>query len=188
MKSSFPLRLAPAVLLGLLLGVPAGGQNAASPGDFPLKTFFSVRSAQPDDTIPDTLREQFEKDDGSPLRSVPIDLDGDGRDEKFVLCAVPTASGGYRWLVYDVTRAVGRGIIVGAIIFVGRETDGGFPRLESYWKQGGEMSVVFRYAFDKTRFGRTGTKALTPWETSEFFRAKPPLDFERELIEIKSPS
>ena len=188
MKSRPPFRLVPAVLLGLLFVAPSEGQNAAPLGDFALRTFFSVRSARPDDTIPDALREQFEKDDGSPLRSVPIDLDGDGRDEKFVLCAVPTASGGYQWLVYDVTRAVGRGIVVGAIIFVGRETDGGFPRLESCWKQGGEMSVVFRYAFDKTRYGRTGTKALTAWETSEFFRAKPPLDFERELLEIKSPS
>jgi hypothetical protein len=47
------------------------------------------------------------------------------------------------------------------------------------------MSVVSRYAFDKTRYGRTGTKALTLWETSEYFRAKGPLDLERELAEIK---
>jgi hypothetical protein len=188
MKRRAPLRLGSVVLLGLSLGAFLDGQVAAPATDFPLRTFFSVRSAQPDDAIPDILRDQFEKDDGSPLRSVPVDLDGDGREEKFVLCGVPTASGGYQWLVYDVARGVGRGIVVGAIIFIGLEKDGGYPRLESYWKQGGDMSVIFRYTFDKTRYGRTGTKALTLWETSEFFRAKPPLDFERELVEIKSPS
>lgn len=182
------VRLLPALLLGLLLGISSDGQAPPPASDFPMRTFFTVRSAQPDDTIPEILREQFEKDDGSPLRSVAVDLDGDGREEKFVLCGVPRASGGYQWLVYDVARGVGRGVVVGAIIFIGQEKDGGYPRLESYWKQGGEMSVVFRYTFDKSRYGRSGTWALTPWETSEFFRAKPPLDFERELIEIKSPS
>ena len=184
MRRPFP-RLASALLLGLLLAAFSSGQAPAPSSDFSLRTFFSVRSARPDSTIPDILRGQFENDDGGPLRSVAVDLDGDGRNEKFVLCGVPRASGGYQWLVYDVARGVGRGIVVGAIIFIGREKDGGYPRLESYWKQGGEMSVLFRYAFDKSRYGRSGTRALTPWETSEFFRAKPPLDPELELVEIK---
>jgi hypothetical protein len=173
------------VVLAAFLGGPAsGGQSAVPGGDFPMRTFFSVRSAQPDDTIPDALRQQFEKDDGGPLRSVPIDLDGDGVPEKFVLCGVPSLSGGYQWLVYDVRNATGRGVIVGTLIFVGRETDGGWPRLETCWKQGGDMSVVSRYAFDKTRYGRTATKALTLWETSEYFRSKGPLDAASELVEI----
>jgi hypothetical protein len=135
--------------------------------------------------VPESLRQQFEKDDGGPLRSVSIDLDGDGREEKFILCGVPTAAGGYQWLVYDPAREVSRGLVIGAMIFVGRESDGGLPRLETYWKQGGDMSVIFRYTFSKGRYGRSGTRALTLWETSEYFRAKPPLDFERELLEIK---
>ncbi len=180
-----PTRLAPVLLAGLLLQPASDGQIAAPTDDFPLRTFFSVRSAQLDDSIPGILREQFEKDEGGPLRSVSVDLDGDGRAEKFVLSNKPTSGGGYQWLVYDPARGVGRGIVVGAIIFIGRETDGCYPRLETYWKQGGDMSIVFRYAYDKGRYGRTGTRALTLWETSEFFRAKPPLDLERELVEIK---
>jgi hypothetical protein len=185
-----PAFLAPLALpLLLALTVPSGGQTAGPPDDFPMRTFFSVRSAQPDGTIPAVLREQFEKDDGSPLKSVPIDLDGDGREEKFVLCGVPTAAGGYQWLVFDPARGVGRGIVIGAIIFVGRLADGGYPRLETYWKQGGDMSVVSRYTYARGRYARSGTRALTLWETSEFFRAKPPLDLERELaeFEIKEP-
>jgi len=184
MRRSF-VRLLPALVAGLLLGVGSQGQIAAPADDFPLRTFFSVRSAQLDDSIPAILREQYEKDEGGPLRSVTVDLDGDGRAEKFVLSSKPTSGGGYQWLIYDPARGVGRGIVVGAIIFIGRETDGLYPRLETYWKQGGDMSIVFRYAYAKGRYGRSGTRALTLWETSEFFRAKPPLDLERELVEIK---
>jgi hypothetical protein len=180
-----PVRIVLALAAGFILGLPSDGQVSAPQTDFPVRTFFSVRSARPDDTIPAVLREQFEKDDGSPLRSVPVDLDGDGKEEKFVLCGVPSASGGYQWLVFDPARGVGRGIVIGAIIFVGRESDGGLPRLETYWKQGGDMSIVFRYTYAAGRYGRSGTRALTLWETSEYFRAKPPLDLERELAEIK---
>ncbi len=179
------LRLAAVLLAAGVLCLPAPGQIAAPQAEFSMKTFFSVRSAQPDETVPAVLREQFEKDDGGPLRSVAIDLDGDGALEKLVLCGVPSAAGGYQWLVYDVKRGTGRGVVIGAMIFVGRETDGGFPRLETYWKQGGDMSVVSRYTFAKGRYGRSGTRALTLWEASEFFRAKGPLDLERELLEIK---
>jgi hypothetical protein len=177
--------VAPAVLAGLLLSAPSEGQIEASAPDFPVRTFFSVRSARPDATIPAVLREQFEKDDGSPLKSVPVDLDGDGKDEKFVLCGVPTPAGAYQWLVFDPARGVGKGVVAGAIVFVGRESDGGYPRLETYWKQGGDMSVVYRYTYAKGRYTRSGTRALSLWETSEFFRAKPSLDLDRELAEIK---
>lgn len=161
------------------------GQSTGRRDEFSIRTFFSVRSAQPDDTVPEILREQFEKDEGEPLRSVPIDLNGDGTPEKLVLSAAPSQSGGYQWLVFDVKNGTGRGLIIGTLIFVGRETDNGYARLETYWKQGGDMSVVSRYAFDRTRYGRTGTRALTLWEASEYFRAKGPLDLERELVEIK---
>jgi len=179
------LLFVPAVLAGLLLAVPSDGQLAAPASDFPIRTFFSVRSARPDATIPAILREQFEKDNGSPLKSVPVDLDGDGKDEKFVLCGVPTPAGAYQWLVFDPVRGVGKGVVAGAILFIGRESDGGYPRLETYWKQGGDMSVVYRYTYAKGRYARSGTRALSLWETSEFFRAKPPLDLDRELAEIK---
>ena len=173
------------VLAAGLAALPSRGQNAARPNEFPMRTFFSVRSAVGDPAVPAALREQFEKDDGSPLRSVAIDLDGDGKDEKFVLCGVPSAAGGYQWLVFDPARGAGRGIVIGALIFVGRETDGGYPRLETYWKQGGDMSVVSRYAFANGRYVRSESRALSLWEASEFFRAKGSLDLDRELAEIK---
>jgi len=175
----------PAALLCLVLGYASGGQISAPAPGSSLRTFFTVRSARPDDTLPPELRKEFEKDDGSPLRSVAIDLDEDGREEKFVLCGVLSGTGGYQWLVYDPYRNASRGVVVGTIVFVGRESDNGYPRLETYWKQGGDMSIVFGYQYARGRYGRVGTRALTLWETSEYFRAKPPLDLDQELVEIK---
>lgn len=168
-----------------LLGPHAPGQIAAPAADFPMRTFFSVRSAQPDSTIPDVLREQFEKDDGSPLRSVSIDLNADGRDEKLVLCGVPSAVGGYQWLVFDPFTGVGRGVVIGTLFFVGREADSGYARLETYWRQGGKMSIVSLYTFARGRYVRSETRALSLWEASEYFRSKGPLDLDQELAEIK---
>jgi len=179
------MRILIAVLATGLFGLPGPAQIAPPGPDFPMRTFFSVRSARPDNSIPEAFREQFEKDDGSPLRSVSIDLDGDGKAEKFVLCGVPSPAGGYQWLVYDQSRGVGRGIVIGTIVFVGRQTDSGYPRLETYWKQGGNMSVVSRYGFSGGRYVRSGSRALSLWESSEYFRGKGPLDLELELAEIK---
>jgi len=186
MRKTPRLVLTLAVLFCPVLDPLSHGQDPPAP--FPassLRTFFTVRSAQPDDTLPPEFRKEFEKDDESPLRSVAIDLDGDGNAEKFYLCGVAAATGGPQWLVYDPARGTARGIVVGTIVFIDRETDNGYPRLETYWKQGGDMSVVFNYRYGRQRYGRVATKALTLWETSEFFRQKPPLDLDQELVEIK---
>ncbi|HUT08329.1 MAG TPA: hypothetical protein VMY15_05740 [Candidatus Latescibacteria bacterium] len=169
----------------LATDLPAAGQVPEPAPSSSLKTFFTVRSAQPDDTLPPEIRKEFEKDDDSPLRSVAIDLNGDGKEEKFVLCGVLSAAGGPQWLVYDPAKGAARGIIIGTIVFIDRESDDGYPELETYWRQGGTMSVVFRYKYARGRYGRVGTQAMTLWETSEYFRAMPPLDLDKELVEIK---
>ena len=182
-KTRFLLTLA--VLSCLVPELPSGGQIPESATASPLKTFFTVRSARPDATLPPTLRREFDKDDGRPLKAVAIDLDGNGKEEKFVLCAAPSAGGGYQWLVFDPARGVSRGVVVGTIVFISRESNDGYPKLETYWKQGGDMSVVFGYKYARGRYSRDDTRALTLWETSEYFRAKPPLDLDKELVEIK---
>lgn len=176
-----------ALLVLILLGAAAETRSLAATGQQnDLRTFFTVRSAQPDDSLPVELRKEFEKDEGGPLRSVAIDLDGDGAAEKIFLSPTLSATGGFQWLIYDVKNGVSRGVIVGTIVFVERQVDRSWPRLETYWRQGGDMSVVFRYIFDVSRYGRVETKVLTLAETSAYFRAKPPLDLERELVEIRS--
>jgi hypothetical protein len=179
------LLLTLAIFSFLTADLPSAGQVPEPAPSSSLKTFFTVRSAQPDDTLPPEIRKEFEKDDESPLRSVTIDLDGNGKEEKFVLCGVPSTAGGPQWLVYDPATGAARGIVVGTIVFISRESDDGYPKLETYWRQGGAMSVVFRYKYARGRYGRVGTQAMTLWETSEYFRAKPPLDLDQELVEIK---
>jgi hypothetical protein len=179
------LLLTLAIFFFLAAVLPPAGQIPEPAAASSLRTFFTVRSAQPDETLPPEVRKEFEKDDGSPLKSVAVDLDGNGKEEKFVLCGVLSAAGGPQWLIYDPATGASRGVIVGTIVFIGQESDDGNPKLETYWRQGGAMSVVFRYKYARGRYGRVGTRAMTLWETSEYFRAKPPLDLDKELVEIK---
>jgi hypothetical protein len=109
MRKTPRLVLTLAVLFCLVLDPLSYGQDPPAPSPASsLRTFFTVRSAQPDDTLPPELRKEFEKDDESPLRSVAIDLNGDGNAEKFYLCGVLAATGGPQWLVYDPARNAAR--------------------------------------------------------------------------------
>jgi hypothetical protein len=175
------------VLISLLgLALASGSQEAPDQPSGSIRTFFTARSAKPDDTLSEGARQQFEDDDGRPLRAVALDLNGDGKEEKFFLSGIPSKSGGSQWLVWDSAASAVRGLIVGSIIFVGRETDEGFPRLETYWKQGGDMSVVFDYAFSRGKYARVNSRSLTVPEINEYFRTKPPIDLDKELAEIKA--
>jgi hypothetical protein len=180
---------AAAVLALLALGFASNGQESAPPQSpspsLAVRTFFSIRSAALDETVGEEVREDFEVDDGSPLKSVSIDLNGDGRLEKFVLNSVLSGSGGSQWLVTDTSRGISRGLVVGSIIFVLDRNDEGYPRLETYWKQSVTMAVVFEYTYSRGRYVRTNSRALTVPEIAEYFRQKPPLDLDRELVEIR---
>lgn len=172
-------------LVWLTMGMGGGGQDPTTPTGGSLRTFFTVRSAEVDESLPAELAAEFEKDDGAPLKSVVYDLNGDGRSEKFVLGGSLSPSGGRQWLVYDPARETVRGGIIGSIVFVEQNAREGYPVLETYWKQGREMAVVFRYAYTRGRYARVHSRSLTVQEISDYFRSKPPLDQEFELIEIK---
>jgi len=188
MSAHRPARPA-AVLAGLLLAaLIAGSQEvpAPAPAPGPIRTFFTARSAKPDDDLSEEARKEFEDDDGRPLSAVALDLKGDGGEFKFFLSSVPSKSGGHQWLVWDRGAGTLRGLVVGSIIFVERENDDGFPRLETYWKQGGNMAVVFNYAYSRGRYVRVNSRSLTVPEINDYFRTKPPIDLDKELVEIKA--
>jgi hypothetical protein len=186
MLSKRPAGLAATLMFLLALALSAGFQETPAQPSGTIRTFFTARSAKADDTLPEEARKDFEDDDGRPLRAVAIDLNGDGQEEKFYLSSVPSKSGGSQWLVWDPVNNAIRGLIVGSIIFVGRETGEGFPPLETYWKQGGDMSVVFNYAYTRGKYVRVDSRALTVPEINEYFRTKPPIDLDKELVEIKA--
>jgi hypothetical protein len=177
----------PALVASLLVMALAAGYQETPPQPAgPIRTFFTAHSAKADDDLPEEARQEFEDDDGRPLRAVAIDLNGDGREEKFYLSAVPSKSGGSQWLIWEPAANAIRGLIVGSIIFVGRDLGEGLPPLETYWRQGGEMSVVFNYAYARGKYTRVDSRALTIPEINEYFRTKPPIDLDKELIEIKA--
>jgi hypothetical protein len=189
MRDKRPARLFLPLLLLMSLALLSKSQETppqASPAPGAVRTFFTARSAKPDDSLPEEARRDFEDDDGRPLRSVTFDLKGDGTEFKFYLSAVQSKSGGNQWLVWDSAASVIRGLLVGSMIFVGRESDDGFPRLETYWRQGGEMAVVFNYAYARGKYVRTSSRSLTVPEINDYFRTKPPIDLDKELVEIKA--
>jgi hypothetical protein len=189
MSDKRPVRLAVPLLLALTLALAARHQETPPQASQPpgtVRTFFTARSAKPDDALPEEARKEFEDDDGRPLRSVTFDLKGDGTEFRFYLSSVSSKSGGSQWLVWDSAAKTLRGLIVGSIIFVGREIDDGFPRLETYWRQGGEMSIVFNYTSTRGKYVRTASRSLTVPEIDEYFRTKPPIDLDKELAEIKA--
>jgi hypothetical protein len=181
-----PAGLAANLMLVMALALSAGFQETPPQPSGTLRTFFTARSAKADDALPEKARKEFEDDDGRPLRSVSLDLKGDGTEFKFYLSSVPSKSGGSQWLIWDPAANVVLGLVVGSIIFIERETDDGFPRLETYWKQGGEMSVVFNYTCTKGKYVRVNSRSLTVPEINEYFRTKTPLDLDKELVEIKA--
>jgi len=172
------------VLLTLFL--TAASQEIPQTPAGTIRTFFTTRSAKPDDSLSEEAREEFEDDDGRPLQAVAIDLNGDGTEEKLFLSGVPSKSGGRQWLVWDTAANAARGVIIGSIIFVERDADDGFARLETYWKQAGEMSIVFDYALTRGKYARVNSRSLTVPEIDEYFRTKPPLDLDKELVEIQA--
>lgn len=180
-----------AVAAGLLLAaLLAGAQEPPAPAPAQplglIRLFFTARSAKAGDDLGEEARKEFEDDDGRPLKAVALDLRGDGTEFKFFLSSVLSRSGGYQWLVADGTTGRTYGLVVGSIIFVERENDDGFPRLETFWRQGGEMAVVFNYQFTRGRYVRVDSRSLSVSEINEYFRTKPPIDLDKELVEIKA--
>lgn len=179
------LILAAILALGVPCGLGAVGQEAPQAAAGVVRTFFSVRSAKPDAAVPAELTKSFEGYKGGPLSSLEYDLDGDGQAEKFVLYKGSGLARGNQWIVFSVKDNTLLGLLTGTMIFVIDGPDGGFPRLESYWRQGGDMAIVFEYAFTDGRYTRQASRSLSPVEISEYFRGKPPVDPDKELVKTE---
>ncbi len=193
------LSLSSAVLLALPLPPFLRPGQDAAPESLTYRTYFTLRSAQDDPTVPPTVREEFSRlrkeklarerrDDteasgAGVLSTVALDLDGDGNDEKFATGRGAGSGLGTVWVVYNPRNGRLMGTLTGSVVFVARESDGGWPRLETYMKSAPETAVAFSYVFSGTRYQKTRARALTLPEIDEYFRRKPQLG--RELEEFK---
>lgn len=194
----------PAAVLALLFLPPAlrPREQARPAEELTCRTFFTLRSAAPETDVPAAVRDDLDRlrkeklarerkaaaetEPGAapppPLRAVSTDLEGDGQPEKFY-AGDPAAASGTVWIVFSPARNAVLGSITGSVIFVARETDEGWPRLETYMKTNAQTAVVSEYAFGGTRYTKTRSRVLSLSEIDEYFRSKPPLV--AELAEFK---
>jgi len=173
--------------------------QAAEPESVTYRTYFTVRSAQEDATVPATVRQEISRlrqekmarerrgdsEEGGvgALSTIALDLNGDGLAEKIATGSGAGSAAGTVWVVYNPRNGRLMGTLTGSIVFVARESDEGWPRLETYMKSAPETAVAFFYVFSGTRYQKTRARALTLPEIDEYFRRKPPLG--RELEEFR---
>jgi len=172
--------------------------QAAAPEAFTYRTYFTIRSAVGDSSVPGTVRAEIsrlrkeklarerrpEEEGGlGTLRALSLDLDGDGLPEKIATGSGSGADAGTIWVVYNPRNSRLMGTLTGSIIFVAREADEGWPRLETYMKTTPETAVTFFYVFSGSRYQKARARALTLPEIDEYFRRKPTLG--RELEDFK---
>jgi hypothetical protein len=195
-----------ALALALALALAGAGARpdgqAAPAGELTYRTFFTHRSAKPETDVPAAVREELDRlrkekrtrdrkatGENRPgtssrpvIRAVAWDLEGDDRPEKFY-AGDPSAASGTIWIVYSPARSAVLGSITGSVVFVARETDEGWPRLETYMKTNAQTAVVSEYSFGRTRYAKTRSRVLSLPEIDDYFRLKPPLV--EELAEFK---
>jgi len=173
--------------------------QAAAPEILTYRTYFTIRSAVGDSSVPGTVRAEISRlrkeklarerrgdEEGGgvgTLRALTLDLDGDGLPEKFATESGDGSGAGTVWVIYNPRNSRLMGTLTGSIVFVAREADEGWPRLETYMKSAPETAVAFFYVFSGSRYQKARARALTLPEIDEYFRRKPPLG--RELEEFK---
>lgn len=189
------LPLAAVILLALPLLMFLWTGQAAAPEALTYRTYFTPRSAQYDPSAPATVRGEVNRlrkeklarerrgEAGGgvgALSTLSLDLDGDGLPEKFATESGSASGAGSVWVVYNPRNGRLMGTLNGSIVFVARESDQGWPRLETYMKSAPETAVAFFYVFSGTRYQKARARALTLPEIDEYFRRKPPLGRELE--------
>ena len=189
-------RWTPLAILSLALA-GAGGRPEGQPvpaAELSYRTFFTIRSAKPEAAVPPAVRLELGRlrqekrardrkaaEEGRPgaaagpaLKAVSWDLEGDDRPEKFY-AGDPTAASGTVWIVFSPARNAVLGSITGSVIFIARETDEGWPRLETYMKTNAQTAVVSEFSFGRAQYAKTRSRVLSLPEIDDYFRLKPPL-------------
>jgi hypothetical protein len=136
--------------------------------------FFSIESAQRDTLLPPEISADLDIDGTKLLRSVAIDLNGDKRKEKFVYNEQMCGTGGCLWTICDMKKKTMMGIIEGAIVYIRREKENGFPKIETYWKIGTSSARISYYAFSNGRYRIVRSEQLRgPEEVQKYFSKRP---------------
>ena len=107
----------------------------------------SRASAVIDKAIPESVRKQFDDDDGRPMKSVSVDLSGDKNSEKLIPNELLCGTGGCPWLVYSPKLHKVIGHLDGNQIDVLSTSNEGYKSIRTYWRLGADESVTALYVF-----------------------------------------
>jgi hypothetical protein len=125
---------------------------AAASGD--TQTVF-LGSAVLDKTLPESVRETFEDDDGSkPMKSVSVDLNNDKNPEKLVPNEFLCGNGGCPWVVYSpkLNKIIGR-LFGNAIVILDTSTEG-YKTIRTSWNLGAGETGTAIYKFRNGAYER----------------------------------
>ena len=135
---------------------------------------FQIESddAFPDSTLPQRLRSLLDDDNDSALECASIDLNGDGKKEKFVPNKFLEGTGLCPWLIFDsgLKRLIGR--IDAKIIYVLKSKHHGYEDLECYCRQGGGLGTVTLYAFNGRDYEQTSSLELRDEQIDTYFERR----------------
>ncbi len=115
----------------------------------------TLGNAAVDHDVELVVRSELDDGDGRPLRSVSIDLNGDGVPEKVVPNEFLCGQGGCPWVVYEQVSRKVIGRLFGSSIEVLDRTTNGFRVLKSTYSMGGAKLETFVYEFSNGQYRKT---------------------------------
>jgi hypothetical protein len=135
------------------------------------KYSFQIESedAFPDSTLPQRLRSYFDDDNDSPLECASIDLNGDGKNEKFIPNKLLQGTGLCPWLIFDSKLKQLLGRIDAKIIFILKSKRRGYADLECYCRVGGGLGAVTLYAFNGREYKEISSLELKDEQIDTYF-------------------
>jgi len=141
--------------------------------------------AFPDSTLPANVPDYFEDSNTSPLCSIRIDLNGDGRLERLVPNKFLEGTGYCPWLIFDPSCRNLIGRVDAKVIFVLDSLRRGYNVLQCYCRLGGGIGEVTTYVFNGTKYTKSKTLRLEDEQIDAFFNERSKVPHPKVLRPVK---
>lgn len=134
---------------------------------------YELRDAKVDSSLDNNIRYNFVDDDGSnSLKSISVDLNNDGIDEKLIPNEFLCGSGGCPWLVYSLNMKKVIGEIFGIVLYIDTKQKNGYKVIETYSRNGGGKGTVSFYEYLKGHYNSVNRVDLKGEQIKEYFNNK----------------
>lgn len=168
MSGAQPTHRAITLVCLLALGISLGAAQSTSKYLFQLES----HDAFPDSTLPETVYSFFDDTDESPLESASIDLNGDGKKEKFVPNKFLEGTGLCPWIVLDPNGGRLLARIDAKVIFVLKAKKAGYALIEAYQRHGGDRGYVSYFEFNGHEYIKKDGQELKGEEINKYFEQR----------------